>query len=541
MCVVSAVVAVVPGSVAAQPGGFGDVPDDAYYSVPVATLAERGVFVDTECEDGFCPGEAIDRKTIAVWVVRVLDGADPAPVTESRFDDVDTSSLFHAPFIERMADLGVTRGCGDGSGFCPDRDVSRAEMAVFVSRAYELPDGPDPGFGDVPSDAWYAAEVAELAASRITVGCGDGTVFCPGRDTTRGEMATFLYRAENRKQVMAVQLNPVMDGGGVIAAGATHSCGLRTDGTVTCWGGNSGGQINAPSGTFTAVAAGSTHSCGLRTDGTVTCWGWNNHGQARAPSGRFSAVTGGGGYSCWLRADRTLTCRGENRYGETQAPAGEFAAVSAGSSHACGLRTDKTITCWGFDANGRLSAPAGEFAAVSAGAAHSCALRTDQTIKCWGLSIHGQTTPPAGEFIAVSAGSFYSCGLRTDNTVTCWGSNHYGLADAPARAFITISSGYDHACGLRIDKTVACWGTDDNPFIYGPDVVPKTNAPTGHFGPDSPPTSSTSGWQSAPRRDRMPKPETVIQKARTTRRTRTRQNPCIRCENRHRRCHLTCV
>ena len=47
------------------------------------------------------------------------------------------------------------------------------------------------------SDAWYAADVARLAASGITQGCGDGTAFCPGRDTTRAQMATFLHRALN--------------------------------------------------------------------------------------------------------------------------------------------------------------------------------------------------------------------------------------------------------------------------------------------------------------------------------------------------------
>ena len=180
----------------AQAAGFGDVAEGAYYSVPVAALAELGVFAGTECAQGFCPNDAIDRKTMAVWMVRVLDGEEPPAVSESRFDDVDAHSL-HAPFIERLAELRVTRGCGDGSGFCPDRVVSRAQMAVFLTRAYGLPAGPDPGFLDVPGDAWYAAEVASLAASDITVGCGDGTVFCPQRDTSRAHMATFIHRALN--------------------------------------------------------------------------------------------------------------------------------------------------------------------------------------------------------------------------------------------------------------------------------------------------------------------------------------------------------
>ena len=194
--VVALLVVVPPSSLSAQTGGYGDMPDDAYYTTPVADLTAESVFDGTECEAGFCPGEAIDRKTMAVWMVRVLDGADPPAVAQTRFDDVDAGS-FYAPFIERMAELEVTQGCGDGSGFCPDRTVTRAQMAAFISRAYDLPEGPDPGFTDVPANAWYADHTARLAASKISVGCGDGTEFCPGRDTTRAQMATFLWRSEN--------------------------------------------------------------------------------------------------------------------------------------------------------------------------------------------------------------------------------------------------------------------------------------------------------------------------------------------------------
>ena len=194
--------ATVMGSQAlAQTVAFDDVPDDAYYTTSVAELSRMGIL--TGCEefggfdvDSFCPGDPIDRKTMAVWVVRILDGQDPPQGGGSRFNDVDCClPAFWPRFIERMAELGVTRGCGDGSGFCPNRSTTRAEMAVFLSRAFDLPAGPDPNFSDVPADAWYVAEVARLKASGITVGCGDGSRFCPSRTTTRAEMATFLYRA----------------------------------------------------------------------------------------------------------------------------------------------------------------------------------------------------------------------------------------------------------------------------------------------------------------------------------------------------------
>ena len=185
----------VSSPAAAQTQPFTDTAQDAYYSEAVGALADGGIFEGTECAPGMlCPGEPMDRKTMAVWIVRALDGQNPAQIADSRFSDVAATS-FHAPFIERMFELGVTAGCGDGTVFCPDDTVTRAQMAVFLTRAFDLDPGPDPGFSDVAPDAWYYNHVAALAASGITAGCGDGTAFCPRQQTTRAQMATFLARA----------------------------------------------------------------------------------------------------------------------------------------------------------------------------------------------------------------------------------------------------------------------------------------------------------------------------------------------------------
>ena len=85
----------------------------------------------------------------------------------------------------------------------------------------------------------------------------------------------------------------------LLSAGRNHGCGLRDDGTVHCWGYQNYGQIgtgasfvNASNsgpeavytadltGTvFTTVQAGELHTCGLRDDHSVWCWGYNSSGQ----------------------------------------------------------------------------------------------------------------------------------------------------------------------------------------------------------------------------------------------------------------------
>ena len=80
------------------------------------------------------------------------------------------------------------------------------------------------------------------------------------------------------------------------------------------------GRTDAPSGRFSAVSAGGRHSCGLRADETVACWGSNEYGQSDAPAGLFSAVSAGYLHSCGLRADQTAECWGNNSLGESDAP-----------------------------------------------------------------------------------------------------------------------------------------------------------------------------------------------------------------------------
>ncbi|HEY0737775.1 MAG TPA: S8 family serine peptidase [Herpetosiphonaceae bacterium] len=253
-------------------------------------------------------------------------------------------------------------------------------------------------------------------------------------------------------------LLPPSSGFRSVSTGQDHTCGVRTDQTVVCWGANGARQATRPSGTFTQVSAGRSHTCGVRLDQTVVCWGDNNSGQSSPPNATFTQVSAGGEHTCGVRPDQTAVCWGANGARQATPPSGTFTQVSAGYQSTCGVRLDQTAVCWGDNRYGRATPPSGTFAQVSVGFHHSCGVRTDQTVVCWGENIYGQATPPSGTFAQVSAGRWHTCGVRTDQTVVCWGENIYGQATPPSGTFAQVSTGGFHTCGMRLDQIVICWG-----------------------------------------------------------------------------------
>jgi hypothetical protein len=126
-------------------------------------------------------------------------GAGDGCTPHSPFLDVNDSQWF-APFVYRMYDLGLTTGCGGGN-FCPMGNVTRAETAVFLLRAihgstYVPPAASGTVFGDVPAGYWAAAWIEELAAEGIAGGCGGGN-FCPNNNVNRAELSVFILLAEH--------------------------------------------------------------------------------------------------------------------------------------------------------------------------------------------------------------------------------------------------------------------------------------------------------------------------------------------------------
>ena len=457
---------VAAGTAGAETGEAGSFDDDAgsVYESALDALAGRGHLAGTECGPrSICPDEPISRWEMAVWLVRVLDGAEPDAVENVRFADIDADAWW-SPHAERLFDLEVTRGCAtDPLTYCPADAVKRGEMAAFLVRAFDLPVSGSVGFEDLAGH-FHTESINALAAAGITAGCtATPSRFCPQDQVTRGQMAVFLARA------MGLIGLPSTVQFSAVAVGGHHACGLRLDKTVTCWGENGSGQADALDGEFAAIAAGLAHSCGLRSDETIACWGHAVDGPSGPPEGQFSAIAAGGWHTCGLRDDNTVACWGDDSEGQSEPPEGEFSAIAAGGWHTCGLRDDNTVTCWGNNSDGQIDAPTVDLSAVVAGDRFSCGLRTDYRVVCWGGNNAGQTQAPARVFTSIAAGGWHACGLGTDMSLICWGDNAENQSRSPDLDFKAVSAGYGLSCGVTMNSQIACWGEPNEWSTAAPD------------------------------------------------------------------------
>ena len=172
---------------------------DALAKIGVETGVD--VFAGTGCVDSdeLCPQEPLLRWEMAVWLVRVLHRADPPAISSSRFADVDASAWW-APHAERLAELGVVIGCEtEPLQFCPDDPVDRGQMAAILVLAFNLPPAERAWFVDVNGEHPFAEAIDRLAGWGVTAGCGvDPARYCPQQNVSRAQMATFLARTLRR-------------------------------------------------------------------------------------------------------------------------------------------------------------------------------------------------------------------------------------------------------------------------------------------------------------------------------------------------------
>ena len=175
---------------------YSDLNEASVHSDAVADLDSRGILAGTDCaESSFCPNADLKRWVMGVWLVRAVDGEDPPETSTSVFADVDADEWWSS-YLSRLRDLEITNGCStDPLKYCPDMSVTRAEMATFLQRAFDLKDAESAGFDDTAGN-FHESAIDALAAAGVTRGCStDPLLFCPSDTVTRAEAASFVSRS----------------------------------------------------------------------------------------------------------------------------------------------------------------------------------------------------------------------------------------------------------------------------------------------------------------------------------------------------------
>ncbi len=273
-----------------------------------------------------------------------------------------------------------------------------------------------------------------------------------------------------------------------ISLGYLHTCAIKTDSGLYCWGRNYYGQLGdettsdkktpSPNPVLTdvkEVSTGEHHTCAIKKDGSLYCWGKNINGQL---------------------GDETTSDK------HTPSPVlTEAKQVSLGEEHTCVVKTDGGLYCWGYNSNGQLgdggtsskNAPPidpvlTDVMEVGLGDSHTCAIKTDGGLYCWGRNEYGQLgdetttkkTIPANKPVLtdvkmVSLGDSHTCAVKIDGGLYCWGRNDYGqLGDEttsdkntpPPSPVLTdvqeVSAGEHHTCAIKKDGSLYCWGKNTN-------------------------------------------------------------------------------
>ena len=87
----------------------------------------------------YCPNDPVTRSEMAIFLLRTLYGGHYTPPRiegTSGFNDVYPGD-FAAAWIKQLVKEGITSGCGNGN-YCPNDPVTRAELSVFISKAFDL-------------------------------------------------------------------------------------------------------------------------------------------------------------------------------------------------------------------------------------------------------------------------------------------------------------------------------------------------------------------------------------------------------------------
>ncbi|MEM9487587.1 MAG: hypothetical protein AAGC55_00515, partial [Myxococcota bacterium] len=347
--------------------------------------------------------------------------------------------------LGRRIGFGARHSClkkDDGTLWCWGRNGSGEVGIGSVSFKEETPIEID-ALGDdvVEVSSGYAHTCARKR---------NGALWCWGNNV-RGQLGD----GTTHKRTLPIHLEALSDDVAQVGLGRRHSCAVKTDGSLWCWGDNSQGQLGdgtrhkrkeptQVSGLDSGIATVSTgtrasSTCAVDNYGRVSCWGNNGRGQlgdgstkdrlvptpvaADANGHAFDHVTdlcSGVGHTCARKSDGTVWCWGDNRRGQ----------LGNGSVYGISRRPTPVVLSADVQAHG-----------LSCGDRHTCAVTADGSLQCWGDNSSGQlgdgtfhdrlapvpVTTLGGSVERVTAAARHTCAVRTDNSLWCWGKDRHDV------------------------------------------------------------------------------------------------------------------
>lgn len=387
------------------------------------------------------------------------------------------------------ADCPAAQVCAGGGGLL-------VRGGVCVWRAGAGPDAADAGQDTRPDDTRPDAE-RDVDPSCQPQTCDQVGVTCGSVDDGCG------------RTIQCGALSCVAD----IAAGPEHTCAVRRDGAIYCWGANDGGQLGienfhpAPTPTRVssanvhiqarAISAGLQHSCALHLNGQVWCWGSN---ELRGSAECYGQLGTGDDCATLPRTNRPAISidRAHIR--------AELVTVSTQRNLNCARNDAGNVYCWGSGAHGQVGdgrALAANFSPVEVlglpAPAHSvglsecyaCAL-LPAGLACWGDYADGcsgdglltQAEIVFDQFTfdptvcdtadgCIAGGRHHTCFVDAQAAVHCFNDNQFGqlgLAPSTARSAAPVRvdglpgvvtqvvAGDGFSCALQTDGAAYCWG-----------------------------------------------------------------------------------
>ncbi|WP_432363945.1 S-layer homology domain-containing protein [Sporosarcina sp. UB5] len=172
---------------------FIDIPSDYVYYTEINFLKHLG-YIKGDLDGKFNPGQTLSREHAAVILSRVFN-LDTSVAGTQKFSDVPETHRYFKE-INAIVEANLVGGKGDGT-FDPAGQLTRAQMAAILVKAYELKGESEKKFKDVRADHWAYNQIHILANHKITTGNEEGN-FEPNKPVNRAQFSAFLYRSINR-------------------------------------------------------------------------------------------------------------------------------------------------------------------------------------------------------------------------------------------------------------------------------------------------------------------------------------------------------